>query len=247
MMKRVSFLRKPLGFEGRYTAIPNTWARDDRLGYRAKGILLLLMSHQSGWRISLEHLANDGPDGMTAVRTAIEQLQDNGYLVRQLIRDSKQRIDGSEWIIQDPFDGENLKTENRSENLMTENPPTENRRLKKPNIKETNTKNPKELSYSDVFEDFWKMYPRKIGKGATKVAFDKALTKATADEILDGCTQYAQSGKLPEMQFIPHPTTWLNQERWLDDITGLATKRNPTETAVDILRRSAEMNRKEVE
>jgi hypothetical protein len=246
-MKQVSFLRKPVAFEGRYTAIPNTWARDERLGYRAKGILLLLMSHQSGWRISLEHLANDGPDGMTAVRTAIGQLQDNGYLVRRLIKDERQRIEGSEWIIHDPFDGENLKTENRTENLTTENPPTENRRLKKPNIKETNNKKPKELSYTDVFESFWQMYPRKIGKGATKAAFDKALGKATAEEILDGCTQYAQSGKLPEMQFIPHPTTWLNQERWLDDLTGLATKRNPTTTAVDILRRSAEMNRKEVE
>ena len=243
-MKRVSLLRKPIGYEGRFTAIPNAWARDDRLGYRAKGILLLLMSHQSGWRISLEHLANDGPDGITAIRTAIIQLQDAGYLVRNLIRDKKNRVEGSEWIITDPFEAENL----RLENLKSENLKSENLTLKKTNIKETNTRriqSTKSMPNED-FELFWSTYPRKIGKGSSKTAFEKALTKATYEEIMDGCRLYAESGNLPEMQYIPHPTTWLNQERWADDIGSLGRSKNATATAVDIMRRANEMNQKEV-
>jgi hypothetical protein len=244
MMKRVSFLRKPVGFEGRFTAIPNAWARDNRLGYRAKGILLLLMSHQSGWRISLEHLANDGPDGISSIRTAILQLQDAGYLVRNLIRDEKNRVEGSEWIISDPFEAENLTLENlKSENLISEN-----LTLKKTNIKETNTRR-KQLDKSqpdEDFEAFWKTYPRKIGKGSTKVAFEKALRKASYEEIMSGCVSYAESGNLPEMQFIPHPTTWLNQERWADDIQSLARSKTSSDTAADIMRRATEMNQKGV-
>jgi len=232
-MKTVSFLRKPLGFEGKFTQIPNTWARDERLGYRAKGILLLLMSHQDGWKISLEHLAGDGPDGITAVRTAISQLQELGYLKRNQIRNSKNQIEGSEWIISDPFEpeSENLMLENQTENLMLEN-----LTLKNTTIKEHNRIN------TQAFEIFWSEYPRKIGKGAALKAFQKASAKESPEIILDGLRAWIASGKMPEMQYIPHPTTWLNQARWTDDIEALVGSKNATSIAADIMNRAAAMD-----
>jgi len=142
-----SLLRKKLGFEGHFTQIPNAWIRDERLGFRAKGILTLLMSHQDGWRISLEALA-DGQDGITAIRTAVTQLEETGYLIRQFVRNEKQQIEATEWVIQDPF--ENLI----SENLISENLISENRTHKNNNIKEHNSK---EENINNQFEDFWKV------------------------------------------------------------------------------------------
>lgn len=238
-MKSISLLRKPIGFEGRFTQIPNAWARDDRIGYRAKGILLLLMSHQDGWRISLEHLANDGPDGITAVRTAILQLQEAGYLVRNVIRNEKNQIAAAEWWIHDPFESEseNLKSENQRENLKSEN-----LALKNNNIKEDNRKD-----IIDAFEKFWSVYPRKVGKAAAFKAFEKAAKKREPSYIIAYVITWCNLGNLPEMQYIPHPTTWLNQERWNDDLSAVARSSNASAIAADIISRAAELSRKELE
>jgi hypothetical protein len=235
-MKVTSFLRKPLGFEGKFTQIPNSWARDERLGYRARGILLLLMSHQDGWKISLEHLANDGPDGITAVRTAIQQLQESGYLKRNQIRNERNQIEGSEWILSDPFEHdepqlENLMLENLEENLMSENLTLKNTRNKEDNRKQI----------LDAFDSFWEIYPRKVGKGGAVKAFEKAAKKADPEVIIQAVEVWIQK-PLPEMQYIPHPATWLNQERWNDDIDAVATSKNASSIAADIMYRANAMN-----
>ena len=67
----------------------------------------------------------------------------------------------------------------------------------------------------DHFEDFWAAYPRKVGKGAARAAFDRARKRgATVAEIASGlCRQVWPKDR----QFIPHPATWLNQGRWQDE------------------------------
>jgi hypothetical protein len=70
------------------------------------------------------------------------------------------------------------------------------------------------------FEVFWAHYPRKTGKGAARKAFLGALAKTDATTIIEAVTAYSHNcqaiGK--ETQFTPHPATWLNQERWDDDL-----------------------------
>jgi len=59
-------------------------------------------------------------------------------------------------------------------------------------------------------------YPRKVGRPAALKAIIRALDKVPYDELLKSVEAYAaeQAGKDP--QYIPHPTTWFNQERWAD-------------------------------
>lgn len=65
------------------------------------------------------------------------------------------------------------------------------------------------------FESWWREYPRRVGKGAAKVAYEKAILKGLSDqELLEAIRRQAWS---LELQYIPHPATWLNQERWADD------------------------------
>lgn len=71
------------------------------------------------------------------------------------------------------------------------------------------------------FDDFWKAYPKKIGKDAARRAFEKR--KITADmmpSVLQSVRKQCQSDawKKDDGQFIPHPATWLNQGRWQDEI-----------------------------
>lgn len=72
-------------------------------------------------------------------------------------------------------------------------------------------------SSSDVpFETFWKLYPRKTDKGGARKAWAKAIKKATMGVITAGAQRFAADPNLPEPQFIPHASTWLNNERWND-------------------------------
>lgn len=70
------------------------------------------------------------------------------------------------------------------------------------------------------FDQFWKSYPKKIGKGAARKAFEKGKCAAKIAAIIRAiekqCTsdQWRKDGG----QFIPNPATWLNQERWEDEV-----------------------------
>ncbi|WP_330251801.1 hypothetical protein OG874_37665 [Nocardia sp. NBC_00565] len=67
------------------------------------------------------------------------------------------------------------------------------------------------------FVEFWAAYPRRTDKGGARKAYAKAITRTDSSAILDGARRFAADPNLPEPQFIPHPATWLNGERWTDE------------------------------
>lgn len=79
-----------------------------------------------------------------------------------------------------------------------------------------NTCSPK-ASEHDRFEEFWNTYPRRVGKQKAKAKFTAACKRASADEVIDGAQRLAADPNLPESQFIPHPTTWLERDGWEDE------------------------------
>lgn len=68
----------------------------------------------------------------------------------------------------------------------------------------------------DLFAEFWATYPRKTDKGNAKKAWVKALKKKPAGEIIAAAAAYAATK--PDPKFTAHPTTWLNGERWDDEL-----------------------------
>ncbi len=81
------------------------------------------------------------------------------------------------------------------------------------------------------FDTFWKAYPRRVGKLAAMKAWAKAERLSSPDEIMSGLQAYISNG-LPEMNFIPHPATWLNQGRWWDEYE--TTRAGPDLTKYDL-------------
>lgn len=69
------------------------------------------------------------------------------------------------------------------------------------------------------FEDFWSIYPRKVKKQKAKEWFEKNKpTEELFVIIISALKKFINSKEWKESngQFIPHPTTWLNQKRWED-------------------------------
>lgn len=67
-----------------------------------------------------------------------------------------------------------------------------------------------------LFDEFWRVYPLKVGKGAALKAFRHANSRASAEEIIAGARRYAADSKR-DQKFTKHPSTWLNADCWLDE------------------------------
>ena len=84
--------------------------------------------------------------------------------------------------------------------------------------------------YTIAFDEFWSVYPRRPNS-SKKDAFNKykkAIIKISEQELLKLTKQFAKSMVNKDPQFIPHASTWLNQERFADlmDEPKVKTNRN---------------------
>lgn len=70
------------------------------------------------------------------------------------------------------------------------------------------------------FEQFYSTYPRRIARGQARKAYRAARKKASSELLLTGARKAAAEFLGKDVQFIPHPATWLNGERWLDAAVG---------------------------
>lgn len=97
------------------------------------------------------------------------------------------------------------------------------------------------------FDRFWKAYPRKVGKHEARKAWDKAGAAKDIDRVLRMIRLLKESPDWfeKEIQFIPHPSTWINQRRWEDDDPPraeiLGPRKSPQEIAelVEFLQKGA--------
>ena len=68
------------------------------------------------------------------------------------------------------------------------------------------------------FDRFWNLYPRKVGKGQAQAAWKAAAKKVDPQLIIEGLQIHMPDLTDKPPQFIPHPATWLNGERWADQL-----------------------------
>lgn len=75
------------------------------------------------------------------------------------------------------------------------------------------------------FKVWYARYPRKVKPEKAKAAYLKARKSADAETLLAGLDRYI-IGK-PDYADWAHPTTWLNDKRWLDQQDSIASKGKP--------------------
>lgn len=216
----------------KYTALDNTIVKDSRLHWKTRGVFTYLWSLPSNWEFYVSEIAEHAPDGEEALRTALKELEQFGYLERKNKKNKAGKISGLEWILSDvpidrhggfPDDGKNRRPENPA-------------LQKKNNTKEkliTKEKDNK-LSAREIEEDFeklWKLYPNKKGKKNALAAYKRAIKKGvTNKKIQDGIVKYNKQIEIQgtEPRFIAQGSTWFNQERWNDeyDIKTVPVTRN---------------------
>lgn len=75
-------------------------------------------------------------------------------------------------------------------------------------------------SKKSPFDTFWDEYPNRKGKGKAREAFKKAIKKTNLETMLSAIQKQKHGSQWTrdEGKYIPYPATWLNQERWEDEV-----------------------------
>lgn len=68
------------------------------------------------------------------------------------------------------------------------------------------------------FDEFWFIYPRKVSKKDARRAWDRAVKVELPDVIYSGLKRQLEYLASRPIEFCPHAATWLNGERWEDEI-----------------------------
>jgi len=86
-----------------FSVLSNAVLNDDRLSFRARGVLAWLLSKPADWRVRSEAIAGQSPtEGREAIRTAMRELVELGYLIREKVQDEQGRWSTIQTVYEEP-------------------------------------------------------------------------------------------------------------------------------------------------
>lgn len=211
-----------------YTTLSNRLLDDERLSFKAVGLLTYMLRLPDDWDFTLEWLAKKHRDGLSAIRSAMQELEDAGYVTRgDQRRGAGGTFLGSDYIVREDPDTDRPITacENRTRTAC-ENPTSDNRT--QPNTKKPKTKSPQspprgardqEIWDKEAFDRFWALYPKK----KDKVKAIREWNRLKADRKLMGVMSAALKMQMASEEWqrdngraVPYPCRWLSHRRWED-------------------------------
>ena len=174
--------------DGPYTVIGNAAAQDSQISWKAKGLLIYLLSLPKDWNIRISELAAHATDGYDSTKRAMDELLAAGYIQRgQRIRKPDGKLGDYVYLVTGVRD-EIPNMEKPNVDFPSQGKPSqENRQLQnKQRTKET--KNKINTEYITHFESWWNDWKtkatRKPGRKAKAFEnFKKLLAKFSVAEI----------------------------------------------------------------
>lgn len=161
------------------------------------------------------------PYDLIEIESYLQKLHDNKFITRY-------EVNGNKYIEINNF----LKHQTPHWQEQDSSIPSPNIKQRKPRVIQDKSKcNPSDSPFSDSpfsdspfrsFQDFWQIYPKKIGKGKAKESWEKIKPDASlVKKMIEKIELFKQTEqwKKDRGQFIPNPATWLNQGRWEDEVT----------------------------
>ena len=94
-----------------YTVMSNHHLQNPNLSLKAMGLMSKILSLPEDWNYSVKGLAAYCKDGYESVRTALLELEAEGYLIRRTLRGERGKIAGTEYIFRETPDMEVPETE----------------------------------------------------------------------------------------------------------------------------------------
>lgn len=210
-----------------FTTVPNELLNCMNVTLSAKGLYAFMFSKPDGWNFTIRSMTKQLKEGAAAISSSLDCLKEYGWLAYQKHRDGT----GTYFLNWEPF--EHIRAVNQN----TENQNQIEPKLGNPNMGIPNMGKPKRISNTDLFnkkdtrnivsiedsfEIFYQAGMRKLNKKAALKAFAKQVKERKvcptefANMLADDVRKRVAA---QQMGFdAMHPTTYLNNERWEDEI-----------------------------
>lgn len=228
-----------------FTVLPNRTLRDNRLSLKTRAILAIMFSLPEDWDYTAAGLSAICGAGRDAVRSALRELEEYGYLTRVQRHDASGHFSRNEYIVTDepaseadaPLTGfpatvEPSAGEPSPDEPMTENPTQQNKDCtntpyspprgdgapaRKKAAKRGGSPKAAPDWKPERFARFWDYYPRGESKQAAIRAWDKLRpSDELIDEMAAALVRQVASESWQAGVGIPYASNWLNNQRWTD-------------------------------
>ena len=182
-----------------YTVIANHMYYNHQLSWKAKGILSNMLSLPEDWDYSMEGLSKLASDGVASTRSALKELEAQGYLV---IKPQKERGKIVDWIY-DIYEVP-LMVKPEAENPEVEEPEVEIPEMEIPEMEEPDVGNQGQLNTNKS-----STYPLSKKDKESKPSQDPAFIPPTLAEVRDYCKERGNS--IDPQRFIDYysATDWM--------------------------------------
>jgi len=222
---------------GGWVTTPNRLWSAPFLSWKEKAIYTYLSAQNANYNFSITNIAKMSTDGNTVVSNAIKGLEDKGLLSRVRYQDEKGywRIKYVLYDFVDVFPVKSCERKSYGGKSYPGKPPVITKiksnkdQLNKDQGNSVSKKISKSKWYEYTFDKFWELYPNKKAKGHAQKVWCANIPRDNnvVVEILNAVKNQKQSRQWQEEggRYIPHPGTWLNQRRWLDEVSVVDNKK----------------------
>lgn len=222
-----------------FTQVSNAVLRNVNLSWEARGFLCYLLSLPDDWSFSIKGLVKQTGATEHTVKRLVRELQLEGYVVLTRHTNDKGKVVKWTWDIYETgkkaqmLKSPQVEITTSGKNQMVAKPDSGsttcgetasiqitniNKDLNKQITKENKQQGDVVSEVEKMFIEFWSIYPKKVDKKGSFRAFKNIpKLKETFPGILQALEIQKQSEQWTKNrgQFIPNPTTYIHQERWL--------------------------------
>jgi hypothetical protein len=205
-----------LNIKDNYGIAPNSLLNNKEMSLRAKGLFAYIQSKPDGWNFSAERIALSHVEGKESIMSALKELENHGYLIRQKIHGERGKWEQT-YILTFP--------------ATTVLPTTVEPSAVEPSA--VNPYNNSNIDYSkkdivnksivdERFEKFWGLYNKEVAKDKCYSEW-KYINTIDKDKILKALPTYIQA--TPDIQYRKNPLKYLKEKAWLDVVVPFENKR----------------------
>ena len=222
-----------------FTQVSNAVLRNVNLSWEARGFLCYLLSLPDDWSFSIKGLVKQTGATEHTIKRLVKELQIEGYVVLTRHTNARGKVTKWTWDIYETgkkvqmLKSPQVEITRCGESQMVAEPDSGsttcgktasiqitniNKELNKQITKENKQQDGVLSEVEKMFLQFWAIYPKKVDKKGSFRAF-KNIPKLK--EVFPGILKALEIQKESEQwtknhgQFIPNPTTYIHQERWL--------------------------------
>ena len=169
-----------------YTVMSNHHLRNKDLSLKAKGLLSQMLSLPEDWDYTLKGLALINREKIDAIRQAIRELEQAGYIVRSRERDERGRLRGADYVIYEQPQTPPALDLPTLENPTLDNPTQEKPTLENPTQlnKDIQSKDPR-ITDPSITHSFPSLSPPPAGTAVAASPPERKRTEAATQSAVE--------------------------------------------------------------